>query len=112
MPAKCNMWIKTNGDLPDDHRVHTYMLAYTSDFHFLPTALFPHGQTHWQPNFQIATIDHAMWFHRPFRFDDWLLYSMDSPSATSGRGLVRGQIFNRQGELVASTMQEGVIRQR
>ncbi|WP_448213986.1 acyl-CoA thioesterase II [Colwellia sp. MEBiC06753] len=110
MPAKCNMWIKTNGDLPDDLRIHTNMLAYTSDFHFLPTALFPHGQTHWNPNLQIATIDHTMWFHRPFRFDDWLLYVIDSPSATSGRGLVKGQIFNRQGELVASTMQEGVIR--
>jgi len=108
----CNMWIKANGELPDDLRIHMYMLAYTSDFHFLPTALFPHGVSHWQPNFQIATIDHAMWFHRPFRFDDWLLYSMQSPSATNGRGLVKGQIFNRQGELVASTMQEGVIRQR
>ena len=106
------MWIKTNGDLPDDLRVHTYMLAYASDFHFLPTSLFPHGQTHWDQNFQIATIDHTMWFHRPFRFDDWLLYAVDSPSATGGRGLVRGQIFNRQGELVASTMQEGVIRAR
>ena len=106
------MWIKANGDLPDDLGIHTYMLAYTSDFHFLPTALLPHGVSHWQPNFQIATIDHAMWFHRPFRFDDWLLYCMDSPSASNGRGLVRGQIYNRQGQLVASTMQEGVIRQR
>jgi acyl-CoA thioesterase-2 len=111
-PSSTQMWIKANGELPDDLRIHTYMLAYTSDFHFLPTALLPHGVTHWQPNFQIATIDHAMWFHRPFRFDDWLLYCMDSPSASNGRGLVRGQIFNRQGELVASTMQEGVIRQR
>lgn len=110
MPAKSHMWIKANGELPDDLRIHTYMLAYTSDFHFLPTALFPHGQSHWHPNLQIATIDHTMWFHRPFRFDDWLLYVMDSPSASNGRGLVRGQIFNRQGELVASTMQEGVIR--
>ena len=112
MPAKCNMWIKANGSLPNDLRIHTYLLAYTSDFHFLPTSLMPHGVSHWQRNFQIATIDHAMWFHRPFRFDDWLLYSTESPSASSGRGLVRGQIFNRQGELVASTMQEGVIRQR
>ena len=87
------------------------MLAYTSDFHFLPTALYPHGLSHWKSNLQIATIDHAMWFHRPFRFDDWLLYVMDSPSASGGRGLVKGQIFNRQGELVASTMQEGVLRQ-
>lgn len=110
--ATSYMWIKTNGELPDDLRIHTYMLAYASDFLFLPTSLFPHGVSHWQPNFQIATIDHAMWFHRPFRFDDWLLYSVSSPSASSGRGLVKGQIFNRQGELVASTMQEGVIRQR
>jgi acyl-CoA thioesterase-2 len=115
-PAPTNsasqMWIKANGDLPDDLGIHTYMLAYTSDFHFLPTSLLPHGASHWQPNFQIATIDHAMWFHRPFRFDDWLLYCMDSPSASNGRGLVRGQIYDRQGQLVASTMQEGVIRQR
>jgi acyl-CoA thioesterase-2 len=106
------IWLKTNGVLPDDLRIHTCMLAYASDFHFLPTALLPHGASHFLPNFQIATVDHSMWFHRPFRFDDWLLYSMDSPSASNGRGLVRGQIFNRQGELVASTMQEGVIRQR
>lgn len=108
----CHMWIKANGNLPDDDRIHQYMLAYTSDFHFLPTALFSHGVSHWQPNFQIATIDHAMWFHRPFRFDDWLLYVMDSPTTTSGRGLVKGQIYDREGNLVASTMQEGVIRQR
>lgn len=106
------MWIKANGTLPDNMGIHTYMLAYTSDFHFLPTALLPHGASHWHPNFQIATIDHAMWFHRPFRFDDWLLYCMDSPSASNGRGLVRGQIYDREGKLVASTMQEGVIRQR
>jgi len=106
------VWLKANGSLPDDLRIHSCMLAYASDFHFLPTALLSHGASHLLPNFQIATIDHAMWFHRPFRFDDWLLYSMDSPSASNGRGLVRGQIYTRQGELVASTMQEGVIRQR
>lgn len=108
----CHMWIKSNGQLPDDPRIHKYMLAYTSDFHFLPTALFPHGVSHWQPNFQIATIDHAMWFHRPFRFDEWLLYVMKSPTSVGGRGLVQGQIYNRAGDLVATTMQEGVIRQR
>ena len=110
--SRTRVWLKTNGSLPDDLRNHSCMLAYASDFHFLPTALLPHGASHWLPNFQIATVDHAMWFHRPFRFDDWLLYCMDSPSASNGRGLVRGQIYNRQGELVASTMQEGVIRQR
>ncbi|MFT5756014.1 MAG: acyl-CoA thioesterase-2 [Alteromonadaceae bacterium] len=111
-PPICHTWIKANGSLPDDMRIHRCMLAYTSDFHFLPTALFPHAASYWRPNFQIATVDHAMWFHRPFRIDDWLLYSMDSPSASGGRGLVKGQIFNQKGELVASTMQEGVIRQR
>lgn len=110
--SRCQSWLKTNGNLPDDLRIHSCMLAYASDFHFLPAALLPHGVSHLLPNFQIATVDHAMWFHRPFRFDDWLLYSIDSPSASNGRGLVRGQIYNRQGELVASTMQEGVIRQR
>jgi len=108
----CKMWLKTNGSMPDNLQIHTCMLAYASDFHFLPTALMPHGASHLQPNFQIATIDHSMWFHRPFKFDDWLLYSIDSPSASNGRGLVNGKIYNRQGELVVSTMQEGVIRQR
>jgi len=112
MPPVCHMWIKANGELPDHLGIHRYMLAYTSDYHFLPTALLPHGLSHFNANLQIATIDHAMWFHRPFRFDDWLLYSITSPSASNGRGLVQGQIFNQQGQLVASTMQEGVIRQR
>ncbi|SEL31006.1 acyl-CoA thioesterase-2 [Colwellia chukchiensis] len=110
--AKCQMWLKANGSLPDDLRIHTYLLAYSSDFSFLPTALYPHGVSFWHPNFQLATIDHSMWFHRPFRLDEWLLYCVDSPSASSGRGLVRGQIFNQAGVLVASTMQEGVMRQR
>jgi acyl-CoA thioesterase-2 len=110
-PAHCQIWLKTNGTLPDDAHIHTNMLAYASDGHFLPTALAPHGISYWQPNFQLATIDHAMWFHRPFRFDDWLLYDIQSPSASNGRGIVKGRIFNRKGELVASTVQEGVIRQ-
>ncbi|NQY64224.1 MAG: acyl-CoA thioesterase II [Alteromonadaceae bacterium] len=112
MPPVCHMWLKANGDLPDDLRIHTYLLAYTSDAHFLPTSLMVHGKSHWRPDIQIATIDHAMWFHRPFKFDDWLLYATESPSASGGRGIVRGKIFNRTGELVASTIQEGLIRQR
>ncbi|MCF6436553.1 acyl-CoA thioesterase II [Pseudoalteromonas sp. MMG022] len=107
-----HVWFKANGPLPDDRRIHNYLLAYASDFEFLPTALQPHGLSFMQPNMQVATIDHAMWFHRPFRMDDWILYSVDSPSASNGRGLVRGQFFNREGELVASTIQEGVMRQR
>jgi acyl-CoA thioesterase-2 len=106
------VWIKANGDMPDDHRIHKYLLAYASDFNFLPTALQPHGLSFAHPKMQMATIDHAMWFHRDFRMDDWLLYAIDSPSASNARGLVRGQVFNRAGKLVASTIQEGLIRQR
>jgi len=110
-PALHQMWIKANGSLPDDPHIHSCMLAYCSDFQFLTTSLMPHGASYWMPNFQMASIDHAMWFHRPFRVDEWLLYSTDSPSACGARGLVKGQIFNQKGELVASTMQEGLIRQ-
>lgn len=106
------VWLKANGDMPADSRVHKYLLAYASDFNFLPTALQPHGVSFAQPNMQVATIDHAMWFHRDFRMDDWLLYAIDSPSASGQRGLVRGQIYTRDGVLVASTIQEGVMRDR
>lgn len=105
------VWLRANGEMPDDPRVHKYLLAYASDFHFLPTALQPSGTSFMMPNMQVATIDHAMWFHQDFKMDDWLLYAIDSPRANGGRGLVRGQIFNRKRELVASTIQEGVIRQ-
>ncbi|MDX3772682.1 acyl-CoA thioesterase II [Chromatiaceae bacterium AAb-1] len=105
------VWFKANGNMPEDLRIHKYLLAYASDFNFLPTALQPHGKSFMAPNMQVATIDHAMWYHRDFRFDDWLLYAVESPAASGGRGLVKGQFFNRQGQLVASTMQEGVIRQ-
>ncbi|RUO46749.1 acyl-CoA thioesterase II [Pseudidiomarina donghaiensis] len=106
------VWIRANGEMPDDPRVHKYLLAYASDFNFLPTALQPHGHSFAQPNIQMATIDHSMWFHKDFRMDDWLLYAIDSPVATGARGLVRGQVFSRDGTLVASTMQEGVMRKR
>lgn len=103
-------WFKANGTMPDDQGIHKYLLGYASDFHFLLTALQPHGAALFQPGMQVATIDHSIWFHRPFRFDDWLLYAVDSPSASGARGFVRGQFFTRQGLLVASTAQEGVIR--
>ncbi len=108
--AERYVWFKANGDMPNDPRVHKYLLAYASDFEFLPTALQPHGLSFLQPDMQVATIDHAMYFHRPFRLDEWILYAVDSPSASGGRGLVRGQFFNQKGELIASTIQEGVIR--
>lgn len=105
------VWFKANGHMPDDVRVHKYLLAYASDFNFLPTALQPHGRSFMAPHMQVATIDHAMWFHHDFRFDDWLLYAVDSPAASGGRGLVQGQFFSRDGKLVATTIQQGVIRE-
>ncbi|KDM93132.1 acyl-CoA thioesterase II [Photobacterium galatheae] len=110
--AKQYLWIKANGEMPNDPRIHQYVLAYASDWGFLVTALQPHGVTLLTPKMQVATIDHSMWFHRPFRMDDWLLYAIDSPSASGSRGLVRGEIYNRQGELVATAVQEGLMRQR
>ena len=111
-PPTRHVWFRANGPMPDEQAIHRYLLAYASDFNFLPTALQPHGLAFFEPGLQVATIDHAMWFHREFRFDDWLLYAVDSPSASGGRGLVRGQFFTRSGKLVASTVQEGVMRRR
>ncbi len=111
-PARRHLWFRANGALTADERVHRYLLAYASDFSFLVTALQPHGIAFWQPGVRIASIDHAMWFHRPLRFDEWLLYAVDSPTASGTRALVRGRIFSRDGRLVASTAQEGLIRVR
>lgn len=108
--AKRHMWIRSVSKLPDDQVIHQYMLAYTTDYGFLETALTPHGIGLGDQRLNIASLDHAIWFHRPFRLDDWLLYVADSPSASGSRGLVRGNVFNRCGELVASTAQEGLIR--
>ena len=85
-------------------------MAYASDFQFLTSSLYPHGAASFQKPMQIASLDHAMWFHRPFRMDDWLLHCVESTTASGARALVRGQIFNQSGELVASTVQEGLIR--
>lgn len=106
------LWLKANGKMPDCLQIHKYLLAYAADFNFITTALLPHNASYVQPDLQVATIDHAMWFHRDFRLDDWLLYAIDSPSASGARGFVRGQFYNRDGVLVASTTQEGLIRQR
>ncbi|AVJ16539.1 acyl-CoA thioesterase II [Serratia rhizosphaerae] len=104
------VWLRANGAMPDDARIHQYLLGYASDLNFLPTALQPHGVGFLEPGMQVATIDHSMWFHRPFRMDDWLLYAVESTSASSARGFVRGQFYTRDGVLVASTVQEGVMR--
>lgn len=111
-PPRRDMWYRVIDRLPDDPALHRYLLAYASDFSFLGTSMDPHGVSPFSPGMHVASVDHAMWFHRPFRFDDWLLYSVDSPTASGARGLVRGQFFDRRGRLVASSAQEGLIRKR
>jgi acyl-CoA thioesterase-2 len=111
-PPYKELWFKLHGELDNNPQLHRALLAYVSDFHLVGTATLPHGISWIQGNLMIASLDHAMWFHRDFRLDDWLLYSCDSPSTSSGRGLARGMIYDRQGRLVASTAQEGVIRLR
>lgn len=106
-----HVWLKAEGQLNDDPNLHTCLLAYASDFNFLTTSLQPHGVSYGQKDMRVATIDHSIWFHRPFRMDEWLLYSIDSPSASGARGFVRGQLYNPKGELVASCAQEGLTRQ-
>jgi acyl-CoA thioesterase-2 len=109
-PPFQQVWFRLTEKVGDAPELHRALLAYASDFHLLGTATFPHGISYYQPNVQMASLDHALWFHRSFRADDWLLYSIDSPSAQGARGLARGQIFDRSGRLVASTAQEGMIR--
>ena len=111
-PPRRQLWYRAAGRLPDDPAVHRYLLAYASDFNFLPTSMMPHGVSWLTPGMQVASLDHAMWFHRPFRFDDWLLYDVESPSASGARGLVLGRFYARDGTLVASVAQEGLIRNR
>ena len=110
VPPSQNIWIRAVGDLPDDPAMHKVVLAYASDYSLLGTALLPHGLTFTQGIIRAASLDHAMWFHRDFRMDEWLLYSMDSPSASHGRGFGRGNLFTREGVLVASVAQEGMVR--
>jgi acyl-CoA thioesterase-2 len=110
--GKFHVWIRTTAPLPDDPAIHQCALAYASDFTLLDTALVPHGRTLFEPEFMAASLDHAFWIHRPFRADDWLLYAQDTPNLSGGRGFSRGLIFARDGTLVASVAQEGMVRQR
>ncbi|AZL66870.1 MULTISPECIES: acyl-CoA thioesterase II [Pseudomonas] len=105
-------WFRADGNLADTPALHKYLLAYASDFGLLTTALLPHGKSVWQKDMQIASLDHSLWFHRNLRADEWLLYATDSPWAGNARGFCRGSIFNRAGQLVASSTQEGLIRHR
>ncbi|WP_245213824.1 acyl-CoA thioesterase II [Rhodoferax sp. AJA081-3] len=106
-----HIWFRANGSVPDDPALQKCLLAYASDFSLLSTCLRPHGLTYYQPNMVTASLDHAMWFYRDFRIDDWLLYACDSPTTGHARGLNRGNIFSRDGQLVASVTQEGLVRQ-
>ena len=104
------IWFRTASQLPDTPEVHAAVLAYISDFALLETALSPHGKILSDPDVRLASLDHALWFHRPFKADKWLLYSLDSPSSSAARGFCRGQIFSEDGTLIASTAQEGLMR--
>jgi acyl-CoA thioesterase-2 len=109
-PPYQQVWFRLIDSIDNNPELHRALLAYASDFHLIGTATFPHGISYLQPNIQMASLDHAMWFHRPFRIDEWLLYACDSPSAQNARGLARGSIYSLDGRLIASTAQEGLIR--
>ncbi|MGB3722766.1 MAG: acyl-CoA thioesterase II [Pacificimonas sp.] len=110
-PAQ-NIWFRVQGEVPDDAAVHRCLLAYASDMTLLSTCQRPHGLQWFSGKVQVASLDHALWFHAPFRADEWLLYAQDSPRASGARGLNRGSIYSREGVLVASVAQEGLIRPR
>lgn len=110
LPPLQHVWLRAVGPLPDNDRLHRCLLAYVSDYNLLNTAVRPHGTSYHAGDLIMASIDHAMWFHRPPRLDEWLLYTMDSPSASGARGFTRGTLHARDGKLIASTAQEGLIR--
>jgi acyl-CoA thioesterase II len=109
-PSESAIWMRAIAPLPDDPVVHRALLAYASDHGLLRAAMLPHGLSFMSGQVRPASLDHAMWFHRDFRMDDWLLYVLDSPSASGARGLCRGSLYSRDGRLVASTAQEGMLR--
>jgi acyl-CoA thioesterase-2 len=110
--GRFHLWLRASGRLPDDPAIHRCVLAYASDMGLLDSSLVPHGRTLFEKEFMAASLDHALWFHRPFRADDWLLYAHDSPNLSGSRGFSRGLVFTRDGTLVASVTQEGLVRQR
>ncbi len=109
-PPLQNIWFRATGPLPDDVRIHQCVLGYASDMTLLDTSLLAHGRSIFDKDLRLASLDHAIWFHRPFRADDWLLYAQDSPSTAAARGFNRGSVYTRDGILVASVTQEGLIR--
>jgi acyl-CoA thioesterase-2 len=112
LPPVQHVWVRATGPVPDDRALQAAVLAYLSDMTLLDTSLFAHGRAIFDPDLQVASLDHAMWFHRPHKLDDWLLYAQDSPNASGARGFTRGGLYTRDGVLVASVAQEGLIRLR
>lgn len=111
-PARQMTWFRALGSISDEEVKHQAVLAYASDYGLLATALLPHGLSIRMPELQVASLDHSIWFHRPLRVDDWLLYVMDSPTAAGARGFARGSVFSRDGTLIATVAQEGLMRLR
>ncbi len=110
LPPRQDVWVRATGPTPDDRTIQAAVLAYLSDMTLLDTATFPHGRAVFDPDMQVASLDHAMWFHRPYDLADWMLYSQDTPSSSGSRGFTRGMLYARDGTLVASVAQEGLIR--
>jgi acyl-CoA thioesterase-2 len=110
--GRFHVWMRATGTLPDEPAIHQCVLAYASDMGLLDAALVPLGRTLFEKEIMAASLDHALWFHRPFRADEWLLYAQDSPNLSGSRGFSRGLVFARDGALVASVCQEGLLRQR
>ncbi|GAB2860823.1 acyl-CoA thioesterase [Nocardioides pacificus] len=111
-PARAQLWIKTGGKLSDDPLLHLAAFTYASDMTLIGATMVPHGVQVGSPGMQVASLDHTIWFHRPFRADEWWLYDQSSPSASGGRGLALARVFTADGSLVATVAQEGLIRQR
>ncbi|MBA4286057.1 MAG: acyl-CoA thioesterase II [Xanthomonadaceae bacterium] len=109
-PGTQRLWIRCTGDRPPPAEWHTVLLAYASDFDLIGTAKLPHGGYYGQPEMMMASLDHAIWFHRPANLDDWLLYCIDAPTAAAGRAFISGRLHDRAGRLLASTAQEGLMR--
>ncbi|MFC4626521.1 acyl-CoA thioesterase II [Daeguia caeni] len=110
LPPVQHVWVRARGIVPDDRALQAAILAYLSDMTLLDTSLFPHGRSIFDRDIQVASLDHSMWFHRPFRMDDWLLYTQDTPSSSGALGFNRGALYTRDGVLIASVAQEGLIR--
>ena len=112
LPPEQYVWVRATGPIPEDQALQAAVLAYASDMTLLDTALYPHGRKIFDRDLQVASLDHAMWFHRPINMNNWLLFAQDSPNSNGGRGLTRGSLYTQDGELVASCVQEGLIRIR